>query len=317
MGDQLDLNKAIGYQFQDQPVSWNRRDLILYAIGIGAKKDDFAFIYELDKSFAAFPTYPVILFVKGTSQDVVDFNEILSANRDDKPPGLPRMPPEGIVHASQSIEIYRQLPVDSGSGWKLKKRVVGIHEIKSGIILDSEFTLIDPRGTPYCRMITSGLYRGVKGTGTKFSKSIARCPQGQPIPKERKPDYIFTESTSENQAIMNRLSGDYNPLHIDPTIGQRVGFGGVILQGLGNFGFGARAVLNVIGGGDPSALRAFGVRFASPVKPGDTLETSMWEVGERPDNTIEISFITKNLTTNKICLDGGVAYVNRNEMSKL
>lgn len=43
----FDLAKAVGHQYPETPVSWTRRDLLLYSIGIGAKKDDFAFVYEL------------------------------------------------------------------------------------------------------------------------------------------------------------------------------------------------------------------------------------------------------------------------------
>ncbi|KAJ3475014.1 hypothetical protein NLI96_g12115 [Meripilus lineatus] len=41
---EIDLGKAVGHQEPDIPVSWNQRDLILYAIGIGAKKDDFPLV---------------------------------------------------------------------------------------------------------------------------------------------------------------------------------------------------------------------------------------------------------------------------------
>lgn len=54
MNDQsmtFDLAKAVGYEFEDQPVSWTRRDLLLYAVGIGASgtKEDLPFVYELRK----------------------------------------------------------------------------------------------------------------------------------------------------------------------------------------------------------------------------------------------------------------------------
>lgn len=45
----VDLSKAIGYQLQDHPVAWTKKDLLLYAIGIGAKKDDLPFVYELGR----------------------------------------------------------------------------------------------------------------------------------------------------------------------------------------------------------------------------------------------------------------------------
>jgi peroxisomal enoyl-CoA hydratase 2 len=76
----------------------------------------------------------------------------------------------------------------------------------------------------------------------------------------------------------------------------------VILHGLSTFGFSARAVVSSIGGNDPNSLKFFGVRFTSPVKPGNEIETSIWEIGPRTDGTTEVAFITTNLTTGKVCL---------------
>ena len=90
----------------------------------------------------------------------------------------------------------------------------------------------------------------------------------------------------------------------DPSIGKAAGFGGVILHGLSTFGFAARALVTAIGGGDPSSLRLFGVRFTAPVKPGDALETSVWEVGpakaKGQEGETEVAFVTKNLATGKV-----------------
>lgn len=86
----------------------------------------------------------------------------------------------------------------------------------------------------------------------------------------------------------------------DPKIGQAAGFGGVILHGLSTFGFAARAVIRVVGDNDPRTLKFFGVRFTSPVKPGDALETQVWEVGPGPAGTTEVTFVTKNVTSGKV-----------------
>ena len=72
-----------------------------------------------------------------------------------------------------------------------------------------------------------------------------------------------------------------------------------------------------MGGNKAESLKYFGVRFSSPVKPGNALETSIWEMGPGPAGTTEVAFVTKNLATGKVCLGAGVAYVKKVEKSKL
>lgn len=291
-----DLSQVVGYTLPDKPVAWNKRDLLTYAVGVGAKNDEFPFIYELDPNFAALPTYPVVLQLKGADQDVNLFADRVKG----RPiPGLPPLNPNRVVHATQSIEIIKPLPLVSGDGWTWKTRYTGVVENKSGIILTAENTLVDPKGTVYAKLFSSSFNLGAKATGEKYSKFIAGPPQGKPVPKDRKADWIVEEQTTPEQAIVFRLSGDYNPLHIDPRIGQGAGFGGVILHGLSTFGFAGRAVLKTVGASDPNSLKFFGVRFTAPVKPGDKLETSIWEVGNGPHGTTEVAFETKNLTDRK------------------
>lgn len=54
---------------------------------------------------------------------------------------------------------------------------------------------------------------GAKTTGEKFSKSIASPPKPKALP-ERQPDWVIKDQITPEQAIIYRLSGDYNPLHI-------------------------------------------------------------------------------------------------------
>jgi len=308
-----DLASVVGYALPDRPVSWNKRDLLTYAVGVGAKADDYSFVYELDKSFAAIPTYPVVLQLKGDGQDVNLFKERVKGR---PVPGLPAMDPNRVVHATQSIEVLKELPLVSGDGWKWTSRYVGVNENKSGLVTTAENILVDPKGTAYAKLYSSSFHLGAKATGEKFSKFIAGPPQAKPVP-ERKADHVVHDQTTPEQAIVFRLSGDYNPLHIDPKIGQAAGFGGVILHGLSTFGFGARAIIKAVGGNDPNSLKFFGVRFTAPVKPGDALETSVWEVGNGPNGTTEVTFVTKNLKTGKVVLGAGVAFVKKAGSAKL
>lgn len=67
-------------------------------------------------------------------------------------------------------------------------------------------------------------------------------------------------------------SGDFNPIHIDPAVGEKAGLGGVILQGMCTMAWAAEAAVNYLG--DPGALKKLRVRFSRPVVPGDTVRFS-------------------------------------------
>ena len=125
---------------------------------------------------------------------------------------------------------------------------------------------------------------------------------------------------------------------LDPSIGKKAGFGGVILHGLCSFGITARGLVNTIGGGDPASLKAISCRFTSPVKPGgmipvpsspgpadvtnvymniDTLQVNIWELGPGPGGSTEYAFETINQITGKVSLGGGAAYIKQLTKSRL
>ena len=102
------------------------------------------------------------------------------------------------------------------------------------------------------------------------------------------------------------------------------------------FGFVARSIVTVVGNNDPNSLAYYGVRFTSPVRPGDSIQTSIWEVGPGPNGTTELAFETKNTATGKVSilsislrveptlitviqvvLGSGVAYVRKQRGTKL
>ncbi len=80
-----------------------------------------------------------------------------------------------------------------------------------------------------------------------------------------------TVQTSPAQALLYRLSGDLNPLHVDPALATKVGFEGPILHGLATYGFAARQIVRDLCGDDPTRLRSFTARFSQVVYPGDAL----------------------------------------------
>src|SRR5579885_2475497 len=76
---------------------------------------------------------------------------------------------------------------------------------------------------------------------------------GDTIPK------LITSPVTHLQLVRYAgASGDFNPLHTDPKIGEMIGTGGIIAHGMLIMGFLGQFLSNYVG---PTALRKFGVRF--------------------------------------------------------
>src|SRR5258706_14550543 len=66
-------------------------------------------------------------------------------------------------------------------------------------------------------------------------------------------------------------SGDFNPLHTDPRIGEMIGTGGIIAHGMLIMGFVGQLVSDYVG---PQALRKFAVRFKGITRLSDVMTCS-------------------------------------------
>ncbi len=66
-------------------------------------------------------------------------------------------------------------------------------------------------------------------------------------------------------------SGDFNPLHTDPKIGEMIGTGGIIAHGMLIMGFVGQLLSDYVG---PAALRKFNVRFKGMTRIGDVITCS-------------------------------------------
>jgi acyl dehydratase len=65
------------------------------------------------------------------------------------------------------------------------------------------------------------------------------------------------------------VSGDFNPIHIDPEVGRAAGFPGAILQGMCTMAWLADACTAYLG--DPARVKRLRVRFSRPVVVGDVV----------------------------------------------
>ena len=83
--------------------------------------------------------------------------------------------------------------------------------------------------------------------------------------------------TTDDQLAFADLSGDANPLHIDPEFAKLGGLDRPILHGLCTYGHAGRAILHSVCNGDPSRFKSFAARFMSVVFPGEILITEGWK----------------------------------------
>ncbi|KAF2747382.1 Thioesterase/thiol ester dehydrase-isomerase [Sporormia fimetaria CBS 119925] len=296
---------GVGFEFPTFPVSWMKRDLLLFANSIGATDEELHFLYELHPNFQAFPTYPIILPFKHTDQDVIDFYA-----RSNSTPieGVPKFDSRRTLDGERKIEFLKPLPVSSeGRKFEIRSKVLGVYDKgKPGTVVETEQRLVDAEtGETYTRAVGSGFYVGQGGWGgPKGPKTV-----NYPPPANKAPDASHVTQTTRETALLYRLNGDYNPLHATPEPGQKMGFGGVIIHGLFSWNTAAHVVLKEFGGSDPNNFKSFQARFASPVKPGDKLVTEMWRTGEQMgDGFEEIRFIVR-VEGGKTVLTNGRAIV--------
>jgi len=278
---------AIGRDLADAKFSYTERDSILYALGVGYStehKDFLKFLFEMNEDFCTLPTYGAIIGQTGLSG-------LVGGN-------LPvTIDPTQLLHGEQYLEILKPIPT---SGKLINKgRVSDVLDKGKGVVFIMDVDSYDESGEKVLRNQSSVYVRGMGGYNGKRKSNVHIEPQDHP---NRPPDASIREKTSVDQAAIYRLSGDYNPLHIDPSFAAMGGFDKPILHGLCSFGYSGKHVLSQYCDNDPKKFKAIKVRFTKPVMPGETLQTDMWKEGSR------VYFQTSVVENGNVCLSG--AYVD-------
>lgn len=246
----------MGLKVEGREFKYDWKTTVLYALGIGARKSELDFLYE-GRGPLVFPSFAVI-------PPVSAMYELLKRCGGD----LSRM-----VHGSQSIRLRRPLPPEGtvvSDAWiaglyDLKRlaelRICTRSQLDGELAFETEWTLL---------FLDGGGFGGEPPPKRETPK----------VAKDAAPSFVVNDSTTPEQALLYRLSGDLNPLHADPEFAARAGFSdGPILHGLCTFGYAARAVVHGACGSDPTRLLELGGQFRKPVWPGDTVRTSGYDLG--------------------------------------
>lgn len=258
----IDAAKATSAEPRTTALAWEPKDVLLYHLGIGAgvpATDPGELRYTLESKLHVLPSFATVAgggmaLAGGLSAPGIDVD--LAA----------------VLHGGQTVTVHRPLPVRGRAVQTSTVPAVYDKGKAAVIVLRSETA--DDDG-PLWTCDTQIFVKGEGGFGGERGPSRRR-----ELP-ERAPDRTVERTVREDQALLYRLSGDWNPLHADPEFAELAGFDRPILHGLCTYGITLKAVVDEVLGGDVARVTAYTTRFAGVVFPGETLRVRMWREPER------------------------------------
>jgi len=259
----------IGKELASGTWTWDSDRALLYAVGVGAGSEDpttelqFTTENTQDLPQQVLPSFLTLMSAGGLWMKPLGFKERVWE-------GISWGWPEGLVHGEEGVTLLRPLPA-SGTA-KLSLVLLGVYDKgkNANIAVETRVTSADT-GEPLGSARAGYVVRGQGGWGGE------RGPADEWNQPERAPDKVVTLKTSLNQSLIYRLSGDHNPHCTDPGRARLDGFERPILQGLGTYGFGCRALLLGLCDGDVSRFGSMDARLSKPLFPGEVLETRIWK----------------------------------------
>ncbi|MFJ7961492.1 MaoC/PaaZ C-terminal domain-containing protein [Streptomyces sp. NPDC096319] len=262
----LDVDKATSAPPVRTEVAWDERDVRLYhlALGAGVPETDpreLRYVYEgHERGLQVLPTFGVVAGgTGGVGFQVFDL------------PGVD-IDLAHVLHGGQEITVHRPLP--AAARGTAVTRAAAVYDKGKAAVIVQESTLLGADDEPLITQRNQIFVHGEGGFGGDRGPS-----ERLPAP-DREPDLVTEIPTLPQQALLYRLTGDWNPLHADPATARRAGHDRPILHGLCSFGMAVKAVTDRLLGGDASAVAGCRTRFAGVFFPGETLRLRVWDTAD-------------------------------------
>jgi acyl dehydratase len=261
----INLEAALSAPPVTREIAWTQRDVLLYHLSLGAGRHaetdpELRLTYERD--LQVLPTFAAVAGGGISAGDVAPSGLHL--------PGI-EVDLHQLLHSGQSVTVHRPLPTQGTATVTTSVAHVWDKTKAAVIVLRHSATGADGE-----QLWTNEMQIWARGEGG-FG--------GEPGPEEtwqrpeREPDLVVETPTGADQALLYRLNGDLNPLHVDPAFAAKVGMDAPILHGLASYGIVAKGLVDSVLDGDAAGLESVGVRFAGTLVPGETLRTSVWREG--------------------------------------
>ena len=269
---------AIGKTIGSATSEYDWKDVVLYALGVGAGYDELEYVYE--DRLKVIPSFAVTTVYNFMSEFVINTGVNLA----------------GILHGEHEIIFHNTIP-PTGGQLNSEAQIVNIYdkgEGKGALVIGQVDTYHSDGQKLFTNIAT--LFSRLDGGfgGENAPKEIFEFP-------DREPDFEELAQTSPNQPLVYRLSGDTFALHIDPDFAKMSGFEKPIMHGLCTHGYACRAVIKHLFPGEPERMTRFRNRFSKTIYPGMPLKTQIWKTDEG-----KALFRTLNVETGDVVIDRGV-----------
>lgn len=256
----IDPDVAIGAELDELAFEWMPSDVLLYhlALGAGARPADPRELrYTYERDLRVLPTFATVAAnLRIYEPPAVSF------------PGI-EIDLAKVVHGTQAVTVHRPIPVEGKA--VARTRIVDVLDKGKAAVIVNETSVVSTDGSPLWTARSSIFARGEGGFGgSRGTSERVELP-------DREPDVVIDTPTLPQQALIYRLCGDRNPLHIDPEFARSAGFDQPILHGLCTYGVVAKAVTDAVLDADVTRVGSFSARFAGIVVPGETLRTRVWD----------------------------------------
>lgn len=260
----IDPSVAIGAELDEVGFDWHSSDVLLYhlALGAGAEPtDERELRYTYERNLQVLPTFATVAAnLRVFDPPAVSF------------PGV-EIDLAKVVHGKQSVTVHRPIPVDGKA--TARSRIADVLDKGKAAVIVQETEAVDEAGTPLWTTRNTIFAQGEGGFGGHRGDSDrVQLP-------DREPDAVIDTPTLPQQALLYRLCGDRNPLHVDPEFAESAGFDQPILHGLCTYGVVAKGVTDRMLDADVTRVRSWSAQFAGIVLPGETLRTRAWRDGDR------------------------------------
>jgi acyl dehydratase len=321
------------------------------------EQDELRYVYERHPSFEMFPTFLLSLNFTAESESKIPKGQIMMGIRPFPPESMrisehePGIIPKAflnttvgeemeslpILHMNQSLVFHHStdkilfsnnnVSPDNPIQVNLHTEIVSIRPRKVGTFVTSQtkyyyrdYCIATSEMTALVYGLSPNKVISWQRTPTKNNSCNNNVPKISVTEKKKKKKTVYKVTIPSHATMLYRLSGDYNPIHVEGTSSDNQD---AILHGLCTLGYATRIILrHVKTMSDKSndvRLTAIRCNFVKTVYVGDILHIEVWGpiICTKIDGNTSINFRVSRVASKETVVDEGVAEFQGKISSKL